>query len=183
MISRTVHTINERIAAKAAGFPCLDGMQLFGLAEPVLRIREDGEEAFPAIINYNGEDTMLFTDDDYPAGLYHRLLSKTYSMAPTKQQYGDGNIQFAVADVILICWSFRNAIRTAPDVLESIIYSSFNEDVLVNQSNFDRLAVFNGEFSGVPFFLPETVMLFSMKYRIKQHAILRDCLNIGDICN
>jgi hypothetical protein len=164
MINGIVHKINEGLAAKTAAYPCLSGMLFFGLAEPVLRT-ESEEEVFPVIIGSGGEDVALFVDDDYPAGLYHRLLSKTYGLAPAKQQYGDRQVRVAEAELLLVCWAFRNKVNTTADVLESIIYASFDDTIKAVQSNFDRRSVFNGEFSGVPFFLPEEVMLFSMKYR------------------
>jgi hypothetical protein len=182
MINNIIHTINERIAEKIAAYPCLDGMRFFELAEPVLR-SESEEEVFPVIVNEDGEDTTLFVDDDFPAGVYHRLLSKTYSMAPVKQQVGDQNIQLVEAELLLICWAFRKSVHTTADVLESLIYASFDDSIKMVQSSFDRRAVFGGEFSGISFFLPEDVMLFSMKYRFKYPARAKECLNIENFCN
>jgi hypothetical protein len=182
MISKTVYTINEALAAKTSAYPCLSGMLFFGLAEPVLRTEEE-DVFFPAVVDAKGEDTFLFTDDDFPAGLYHRLLSKTYLLLPSKQQYGDEQIQVAEAELLLVCWAFRHRVNTTADVLESMIYASFNESIKAVLSNFDRRSVFNGEFSGIPFFLPETVMLFSMKYRFRYSARARECLTIENFCN
>jgi len=182
MISSIVHKINEEIAAKIADYPCLLGMQFFGLAEPVVRSSED-EQLFPVIVDFTGEDTAIVVDDDYPAGLYHRLLSKSYSAAPTKQQYGNQNVRIAEADMLLVCWAFRNKIKTTADVLEGLLYSVFDDDIRAVQSSFDRRAVFAGEFSGFPFFLPEDVMLFGMKYRFKYPAKSRECLEIPNFCN
>jgi hypothetical protein len=182
MISNIINKINEDIAAKTAAYTCLSGMRLLGLAEPVLRVASE-EEVFPVIVDNSGEDTALFVDDDFPAGIYHRLLSKTYSVLPRKQQYGDQNIQMAEAELLLICWAFRQSVHTTADVLESLIYSSFDESIKAVQSNFDRHAVFNGEFSGVSFFLPEDVMLFSMKYRFRFPLQAKECLTIENFCN
>jgi hypothetical protein len=182
MIGNTVHKINEGIAVKTADYPCLGGMRFFGLAEPILRSASE-EEVFPVIVDKDGEDTTLFVDDDFPAGIYHRLLSKTYSMAPMKQQTGDQNMQLAEAELLLICWAFRKVVHTTADVLESLIYASFDDTIKAVQSSFDRRAVFGGEFSGIPFFLPEDVMLFSMKYRFKYPAQAKECLNIENFCN
>jgi hypothetical protein len=182
MISKIIHKINEAIATKTAAYSCLSGMRLFGLAEPILRSASE-EEVFPVIVSNEGEDTALFVDDDFPAGIYHRLLSKTYTALPLKQQVGDQNMQLAEAELLLICWAFRQSVHTTADVLESLIYSSFDESIKAVQSNFDRRAVFSGEFSGVSFFLPEDVMLFSMKYRFRYPSRAKECLTIENFCN
>ena len=182
MISNIAHKINERIAAKTAAYPCLSGMRFFGLAEPVLR-SESEEEVFPVIVDDKGECTAIAADDDFPAGIYHRLLSKTYSFAPMKSQFGNEKVQQAEAELLLICWAFREATGTTADIIESLIYASFDTTINAIQSNFDRRAVFGGEFSGIPFFLPEEVMLFSMKYRFKYPAQAKECLNIENFCN
>jgi hypothetical protein len=182
MISKIIHNINEAIAAKTAAYPCLSNMRFFGLAEPVLR-RESEEEVFPVIVGADGEGAHIFVDDDFPAGIYHRLLSKTYSTLRVKDQFGDQNIQEAESEILLVCWAFRQAVHTTSDVLESLIYSSFGNDIKAVQSNFDRRAVFSGEFLGVSFFLPEDVMLFSMKYRFKHQAQAKECLNIENFCS
>jgi hypothetical protein len=176
-----VHRVNEAIAAKTAAYPCLSGMRFSGLAEPVLR-RESGEEVFPVLVGVDGEDAHLFVDDDFPAGIYHRLLSGTYGVLPLKQRYGDEKIQAAEAEVLLVCWAFRQSVHTAADVLEGLIYAAFGEEIKAVQSNFDRRAVFNGEFAGISFFLPEDVMLFSMKYRFRYPSMSKGCLNIENFC-
>jgi hypothetical protein len=182
MIADIVKTIDGAIAGRFANYPCLDAAKFFGLAEPVIR-RVSGDEVFPVVVDFDGEDTEVFADDDFPVGIYHRLISKTYSEPKIKHQYGEQAVQQAVADMILICWVFRNRVRATADVIESLIYSSFQKEIKAGTSSFDRRAVFAGEFSGLPFFLPEDVMLFSMKYRFMYPITDRDCMDIPNFCN
>jgi DNA-binding transcriptional regulator YdaS (Cro superfamily) len=182
MIADIVKTIDGSIIGRLSGYPCLDAAKLFGLAEPVIR-RVSSDEVFPVVVDFNGEDTEVFADDDFPLGIYHRLISKTYSEPKVNQQYGEQVTQVAAADMVLICWAFRGKVQTNADVLESLIYSSFQKEIKAGMSSFDRRAVFAGEFSGLPFFLPEDVMLFSMKYKFMYPITDRDCMDIPNFCN
>jgi len=182
MITKTINEIDELIAKKMEDFPCLLGARFFGLAEPVVR-RTNNDTFFPVVVSADGECADVFVDDDFPVGIYHRLLSKQYSPAPKKEQYGDGNIQISVVDIILICWALRDRLNNAPaDALERLIYSCFPNGVKAASSNFDRRNVFAGEFSGVPFNIPEDVVLFSMKYKFAYPATTRDCIEIENFC-
>ncbi len=178
MIVEVIAKINEAITAKIADYPCLNGSILHGIAEPILRHDEGSEEYFPVIVDATGEDTLVFADDDYPMGIYHRLLSKSYSMPPVRKQYGDQTTDVAEVEMMLICWAIRNKVSASVDVLERLIYSAFKSEIKAVSSNFKRTEVFNGEFTGIPFFLPENVMLFSMKYSFKYPAQQRECIEI-----
>ena len=184
MIAKTIDSINEEIAFKMVKYPCLSGFKTYGLAEQIVR-RYNDDAWIPVIVDSFSEDHEIFVDDDYPLGLYHRLLSKTYSEPQRKNQYGDDIVQDVTVDMILVCWAFRKYLGTIGivETLERIVYSSLHGNTLALQSNFDRRAVFSGEFSGVPFNLPEDVLLFSMRYRFKYQATSRECIEIENFCN
>lgn len=156
MIAKTVNIINEKLSKNLDVFPCMEGYKLYGLAEQVVR-RYNDDEWIPLIVDSSSEGHEVFADDDYPLGLYHRLLAKTYSEPQKKNQYGDDIVQTVTADMILVCWVFRKYLgeNVTADTLERIIYASLYEKTMALQSNFDRRAVFSGEFSGVTFNLPE----------------------------
>ena len=181
MITKTINQIDERIAKQTIKYPCLMGAHFFGLAEPVVR-RTNDDAIFPVIIGADCECTDVFVDDDFPIGIYHRLLSKQYSPTDKKMQYGDDYIQIAIVEMILICWALRDKINASADNLERLIYSCFPNDAKAVSSNFDRRNVFAGEFSGIPFNLPEDVMLFSMKYKFAYPATTRECIEIENFC-
>ena len=178
VLEQAVGAINSRMEQSLNSSPCLEGAQLFGLAEPILRRNEEGEEVFPAIIHPNGEDTYIQLDDDYPIGLYHRLISRTYQ---SKKGYGDALSYYAVDEILAICWGFRKYVD--PYKLEHLLFSALPDEAKRVVSNFDRFSVFNGEFSGVPFFFPESCFLFSHRYRI-QYEVSAGCINTEEnICN
>jgi hypothetical protein len=182
MIAGIVNSIDTAIAKKFSDCPLLAASRFFGLAEPVVR-RVSDDEVFPVVVDFDGEDTEVFADDDFPLGIYHRLISKTYTEARVKQQYGNQDAQPVAADMTLVCWAFRSRVLTAADVIESVIYSSFQNGIKAGISTFDRRTVFAGEFSGLPFFLPEDVMLFSMKYKFMYPLTSRECMDIRNFCN
>jgi len=182
MITQIVTKINQLIAEKMEKHPCLSGFCTFGLSETITR-RYSEDEIFPAVVNTDGESMDVFADDDFPLGIYHRLLSKQYAQTNKKERFGDDYVQLIIADLILVCWAFREKTGATADELETLIYSSMPEHVSMTSSNFDRRSVFSGEFSGIPFNVPEDVMLFSMKYKYVYPVSSRDCTEIHNLCN
>ena len=182
-IAKKVNTINKAIAVNMDKFPCMIGYKLLGIAEPVVRRNYDGDEWFPVIVDEYSGDHTVFVDDDYPLGIYHRLLGKTYS-TPKDMQFGDEKYQLVTTDMILVCWAFRKYLGSegAVDTLERIIYSSMDNDITLVSSDFDRLRVFQNEFRNVQFFLPEDVLLFSMRYRFNYPIMSRECVDVENIC-
>lgn len=177
ILENAIQETNERLRKNLEASPCLASAQLFGLAEPILR-KDRNDEVIPAIISPKGEDTYIQLDDEYPFGLYHRLLSRTYQSA---RGYGDDQRYTCIDEVLTVCWGFREKVN--PLALESYLFASLPPEARVMQSSFDRFSVFSGEFSGVPFFFPEDAFLFSLKYRV-QYSLTAGCTNTKEtICN
>ena len=181
MITETVNTINSNIAKYMDAYPCMAGYKLYGIAEQVIR-RYNADEWEPLIVDSDCEDHTVFVDDDYPLGIYHRLLAKTYSTPERKNQFGDDVVQNVTAEMILVCWAFRKYLNVTAETIERIIYASLPDKTLALQSTFDRKAVFSGEFSGIPFNIPEDVLLFSMRYRYSYPVSSRECIEVENIC-
>lgn len=158
MIEKIIEKWNEAIVNHFADV----SKMVSGIATPVLQ--KDSEEVFfPAIISQSGDCEYPFADDTFVFGVYHRLLNIDYSKGQGKG-YGDNNRIQAAADVLLICWGwteFDSALN-----LERKLFSLAPETVSFISSNFDRKQVLSGEFSGIGFFLPPEVFLFSIKYRV-----------------
>ena len=188
MIVKLINKINDKLSKNMEFFPCLDGYKLYGLAEHVLLRDTDSDRWIPYVIDRNSEDSDVFVDDDIPFGMYHRLLSKNYAFPDRKSGFGDDTLQIVTADMILVCWAFRKYMHeeSTAESLERIIFTSLytNSDhqIFATNSNFDRKSVFNGEFSGVPFNLPEDVLLFSMRYKIIYPLTTQECTLIENIC-
>ncbi|MDR1595286.1 MAG: hypothetical protein LBS43_12520 [Prevotellaceae bacterium] len=181
MIKDIVHKIDEAIKNRMLTFSCLAGAKFFGVAEPIVRLVDEGEEWFPVVIDNDGEDRYVFIDDDYPLGIYHHIIGKTYIPA-VKNSYGDSQAFTVQADMKLICWGLRNQVRTTADRIESFIYASLPEVAVPVRSSFDRSLVFSNEFRGVQFFLPEVAFLFSVDYYLKYTPARRACIDLSDLC-
>jgi hypothetical protein len=182
MIKDIVNKIDEAIKSKMQTFDCLADSRFFGVAEPVIRLVDEGEEWFPAVIDNEGEDRYVFVDDDYPLGIYHRIAGKAYIPA-SKSTYGDTQALTVQANMKLVCWGLRNRVRTTADRIESFIYASLPAIATPVSSSFDRSLVFGNEFRGVQFFLPEVAFLFSIDYYLRYTPARRECIDLSDLCN
>ncbi len=136
---------------------------LNGLVTPIVR-RDESDVYFPVIVNAEGYDKYVFTDDKNDIGVYHKLLTKTYQ-PNQKASFGDEVTQRVTAEMILICWGFIDRFPRVHEV-ESRITSLAPKGVNVRISNFDRINVFQQEFGNIPFFLTNKEFLFSIRYQI-----------------
>lgn len=179
MIEGIINKINANIVLRSGELCNIGNPVRLGLAEPVIVKSEDDDNdmSFPAIIDDEGECRYVFADDDYPFGVYHRLINRTYSM---KKGYGDKDLDVRTDEIILVCWGFRNLLRMDPISFESqIIVPALPKEGLLIQSNFDRLSVFNNEFKNVDYNLIPELFLFSVKYKV-QYTFDRECVEISE---
>jgi hypothetical protein len=181
MIKDAVNRIDEAIKSKMQALDCLSSSVFFGVAEPVVRLVDEDEEWFPVVIDNAGEDRYVFVDDDYPLGIYHRIVDKTYVPAP-KSTYGEAQALSVQANMKLVCWGLRDRVMTTSDRIESFVYASLPEVATPVRSSFDRFLVFSNEFRGVRFFLPEVAFLFSIDYFLRYAPVKRECLDLSDLC-
>ncbi len=170
--------INNNIQQKASVLWPLKQPSIFGLSEPVLIRSTDSDEdrtAYPAVIDNDGECRYVFADDNYPFGVYHRLLSSNYSQ---KKGFGKKDLDVRIDEVLLICWGFRNQIQMDSVTFENqIIIPSLSAEILITQTIFDRYSVFNGEFKKITYNLIPELFLFSVKYKM-QYVFDRECIEV-----
>lgn len=182
MVENIINKINANIISRSDELCNAQEPLLYGLASPVLIRSVNDEEdqiAYPAIIDDEGECKYVFADDDYPFGVYHRILSRNYSQ--TKKGFGDSNYDVAIDDLLLVCWGFRNLLQMDSISFErQIIIPSLPNEALLLQSNFDQFAVFNTEFKNIVYNLIPELFLFSVKYKV-QYTFIRECLEINEI--
>ncbi len=134
-----------------------------GLVTPIVH-RDENNLYYPVIVNAEGNDKYVFTDDKKDIGVYHKLLTKTYQ-PNQKASFGDQTTQKVTAEMILICWGFIDRYPKAHEV-ESKVSLLAPKGVNVRVSNFDRFNVFQQEFGNIPFFLKNKEFLFSIRYQI-----------------
>jgi hypothetical protein len=179
MIEDIINKINANIVSRSGELCNIGNPVLSGLAEPVIVKSEDDDNdmSFPAIIDNEGECRYVFADDDYPFGVYHRLINRAYSV---KKGYGDKDLDVRTDEIILACWGFRNLLKMDPVSFESqIIVPALPKEGLLVQSNFDKLNVFNNEFKNVDYYLIPELFLFSVKYKV-QYTFDRECVEISE---
>jgi hypothetical protein len=180
-VASIINGIDDALKERMRRVDCLSNSQFFGLVEPIVRKEED-DKWFPVIIDNQGEDSYVFVDDDYPVGVYHRLLGKSYTVNQ-KAGFGDNVGMILTVELLLLCWGFRNKINATADAMETMIFASLPNTIIPVQSDFNRNNVFSGEFKNIPFFLPEEVFLFSMKYKASFQVNKRECAMIEITCN
>jgi hypothetical protein len=165
-LEKTVEKINETIIRQLR---CKTGnefpVQAFGVAFPIQIMNEDTESSIPAIVLNNGECRYVFSDDDYPAGLYHRLLSRSYAKA---KGFGDGDLDVEINDVSLIVWGFSNRLNMSPVEFErEIIIPSIPRPAMPVSSDFDSRRVIGSEFRNINYVNRPEEFILSVKYRVQ----------------
>ncbi|MDR1221338.1 MAG: hypothetical protein LBL07_00460 [Tannerella sp.] len=165
-LEKTVEKINETIVRQLR---CKTGnefpVRTFGIAFPVQIMDGDTESSIPAIVLNDGECHYVFSDDDYPVGLYHRLVSKSYAKA---KGYGDGDLDIETDDVSLIVWGFSNRLNMSPVEFErEIVIPSIPKSAVLVSSDFDSHRVIGGEFRNVNYVNRPEEFILSVKYRIQ----------------
>ena len=173
MIEEVVNSINDTIAEQ---FQCVTGknsiVNAYGLATPVQATEEGSDNSFPAIIANDGECYYVFSDDEYPLGFYHRLLSKTYGKS---KGFGDTDIDVEQCEVILVVWGFSNQLEMSALETESkIIIPSIPKEAQLVSSNFDTYNVIHSEFRNINYLNRPEEFVFSVKYKV-QYKFNRKC--------
>jgi hypothetical protein len=134
--------------------------------------------SMPAIIDNDGECHYVLTDDNYPLGWYHRLISKSYSKG---KGWGDGNLDIETCEMLLVCWGLSNILNMQAEEVESkIITPSIPEKFDLVSSNFDAKSVLNSEFRNINYLNKPEEFIFSVKYKVPK-TFKRKCREIQ--CN
>jgi hypothetical protein len=176
VLSDIIGSINEAIEHRASELGI--AAKCYGLCDPIVSkpLGEEGQ-TYPAEIDLTGEGDYPFIDDDNFFGCYHRLLGKTYS---TVKGYGDSNQDVEVAEVVVIAWGRPVYFsKRAEDIERTIIIPAIPKAAKLVQSNFDAVSVFSSEFKGVPFYIPSSMFLFSVRYKI-QYIFDRECITTSN---
>ena len=165
-VESVVEKINETIIRQ---LQCKTGKDLpiqdFGLASPVQITDEDSDSSMPAIILNSGECYYVFSDDEYAAGFYHRLLRKGYGKA---KGFGDGDIDIEISDISLIAWGFSNQLSMSNiDFEREIIIPSIPKHVDLLSSDFDSHRVAHSEFRNINYLNKPEEFIFSVNYRVQ----------------
>ena len=145
-------------------------MQLFGMADPVI-IRDEGDVLLPVVIDSDGECHDVLLDDAFDMSLFHRLNAKAYTTART-DGFGNDPKRVCVYDMSLFVSGKREAIdlyrleHLCVAAIEGACNGMKNAESEVTQTDFNRIRVFNAEYTGVPFPLQPDIFLFKVNYKL-----------------
>lgn len=174
MIEEVINSINDSIAEQ---FQCITGkdsiVNAYGLANTIQITEEGSDNSIPAVTTNDGECYYVFSDDEYPLGFYHRLLSKTYGKA---KGFGDQDIDVEQCELILVVWGFCDKLEmSALDTERQIIIPAIPKEAQLVSSNFDSYNVIRSEFRNINYLNRPEEFVFSVKYKV-QYKFQRKCL-------
>jgi len=178
MINEIIHSINQGVKERALIVYPDSSFQSFGLSFPIITYSDDEAEngmVYTAVIDDSGECHHVFSDDDYAAGWYHRITSKTYGKT---KGFGLSDLDVEIVDIVLVCWGFRNQLKILPyDFEAKIIIPALPKEAAILQSDFDQFKVFQQEFKKINYNIIPEEFLFATKYRV-QYTFDRMCVEI-----
>ena len=126
---------------------------------------DDTNSSIPAIIDMGGDCHYVVSDDDYSYGVYHRLLSKSYSKV---KGFGDGDLDVEIDEIVMIVWGFSNQLdMNSLDFEREIIIPSIPKLAALVSSDFDSYRVANSEFRNVGYLNKPEEFIFSVKYKVQ----------------
>lgn len=189
-LDNIVSQLNDKIITSSLNFIPSGKIKSYGISEPMILVQEDKVIQYPAIINSDGEATMIEVDDTYNVIMYHKLESITNGIVP-KTNYGGISDLLETANMALVIVAFRDKVRRTSYWLENVIKDQFPDimkvaglqrsGIKIGNSNFDKLALLNREYIGVELNFSH-IIIFELKYRIES-AYKKGCFdNCGVGC-
>ena len=160
--------INEGIATRSA----LDHIALYGIADPVIvRDDEDGDNLFPVVIDADGECHDVLFDDANDVSAFHRLNTKTYQTMRVSG-FGDDPQRVVTYDMSLYVSGRRSAIdqyrleHLCVAAIENAANGEKRTSTDVVSTNFNRVQVFQSEYTGLQFPIQPNIFLFKINYKL-----------------
>jgi hypothetical protein len=199
-LDNIVFQLNSSIVS-SLNFIKADRIQTFGIAETIIDVQNDETTGqpktirYPAIINDDGDATMITPDDKYSLMLYHRLETVVNSVVPPKQSFGRSVQISEVNNLSIIVFAFRNKVRRTSYWLEAAMKNKFPDTIKVTDnaskllsqanvrlatSNFDKLSLLQREYSEINLNYSQLSM-FEMKYRLET-TFTKGCMDNCSDC-
>lgn len=144
--------------------------------------------------NYDDEK-WVGPDDTFPIRIYHRTLAIGYVDEPTKSYGNDGNTsKRETAQMTLVAYANRNAVRMTPEELEGAIMSGIPSaisnataaqlklkscTIIPVACSVDPVAVYLAETKAAMYDLPPNTLLIRINYNIVS-TYKTACFNLCD---
>ena len=188
-LEQLVNNINEQIKSSLK-FISEGQIATYGISEAIVEpIDEKSYKSYPAIINEDGDATMIEINDVYGIIIYHKLDSITNALALTKNQWGNEHYLSESANMTMIVIAFRDQVKRTASFLEAVIKDKLEETMAVETqkstlrpgaSNFDKLSILTREYlNSAPELNFPQLIIFELKYviaSIYKKGCLDNCL-------
>lgn len=163
----------------------------YGITYQSVKNEGNSTIVYPFEIDLNAKAASVAINMKESFIVYHRLQGSTFTY-PTNGSYGDGdtlNIN-STTELQVLVMGWRKEINTSPEQLAMIVADTLPGSIkeksinkvgvrqISTQAigiNYDPRAVFNSEYSGIPYFIGPEMFLFSIRYRITG-SYLKGCL-------
>lgn len=193
-LKQQIDIINAKLRAAIFVDKRFAGAQINGLATLATYREGDTVKTAPVVVE-NNEPRFVGLDDSFPAIIYHRLQTLSYSQINNASQFGRGvNKMEQTADVLLVVYGRYAPLRITSEQFEALIASGFPDIVdsvelepykldsmLVTLQSSNMLAqqVFAGEYGALPNQVGAEDILFAVRYRITTQ-FRKNCFSICD---
>ncbi len=177
--------INDVLKAGSLNKEKLQPAMFYGLATLVHRSTKGSKdtnkvEQIQAIVTADGKATPITPDDKFALQVYHKLLSKTYSLE--KKSYGDGHDHKCTSDIQMVIITNSKLTGRAKELLEPVVLFGLPQKLsaalfaelkiskcLISpvSSNMDQMQVFKQEYPQSAYFLNEQMSMFTIRYKIE----------------
>lgn len=170
MINLFIDTINKK-------FSSLQGGKIYGLAQSMIRVKSDGLESLPAIVDNDGEGKYIGIDNTLPFIIYHKNNSITTRQV-AKAGYGDesGDTVNTYSNTMVVYMN-RKKLKIQPDQMflnlqgsfpDSITHQGFkNIVILIQNVILNSQQVWASEYQNTDFRLQPDSNLFAINYTIE----------------
>lgn len=171
--------INETLKAGSLNKSKLQPLKLYGLCTTIAHKEDDNVAFLPAVVEA-GKITILTADDKHALKIYHKILSKSYSVE--RQSFGDESSYKSTTDVQLMVYNNSKITGVSKYIIEPLLVFGFPQQlspqlknnlgltkctISVTGSNFDSVSLFRQEFPGATYFLNQNIELLQIRYRIE----------------
>lgn len=167
-----LNKINETIIG------ILPDTKVFGLAQSIVKTSGNEKETLPGVVGKDGEIEYVGIDDVHAVRIYHKVSGITSSRVTTRPGFGDDqNDVVNVYQMSMIVFIDHKKTQLFPEDLFLFLQANIPDGlkvspykkilISVTNSNFNSRAIFESEYVGVEFKLPENKSLFQLNYTIE----------------
>lgn len=164
MIHEVISLINDSVST-GLNMDGIENVISYGICDVAIVNRKNTQKSFPAIFDVNGEGVYPFLDDRYLVGWYHRVVGNRYLRE--LKDFGRIRSRIVESEMMMVVWGFSKELQKSKYEVEEIIRRSFHEDVVLSQTTFDSLQIFNREFKGYKFNIRPEEFVFSIQYKVR----------------